>query len=188
MTLRHLLAAATLSAATLFAADATIGAPGPKLKFSDPAGKAIELTPGKDVTVVTFISTQCPISNDYNDRMSAVYKDYSAKGVKFFFLNANSTEPMNVMLEHKKSAGFPFEVYKDETAADLLGAQVTPEAFVFDKAGKLVYHGYVDDARNAARVQNHGLRDAIDATLAGKAVANPTTKAFGCTIKRARKS
>lgn len=188
MTLRVSFVAALLAAASLFAADATIGAQGPKLKFSDPSGKAIELTPGKDITVVTFISTQCPISNDYNDRMSAVYKDYTAKGVKFFFLNANSTEPMNVMLEHKKSAGFPFEVYKDETAAELLGAQVTPESYVYDKSGKLVYHGYVDDARNEARVQNKGLRDALDATIAGKPVANATTKAFGCTIKRARKS
>jgi thiol-disulfide isomerase/thioredoxin len=188
MTLRVSLLATLLGAVSLFAADATIGAVGPKLKFSDPAGKSIEFTPGKELTVVTFISTQCPISNDYNDRMSAVYKDYTAKGVKFYFLNANSTEPMNVMLEHKKSAGFPFEVYKDETAADLLGAQVTPESFVYDKAGKLVYHGYIDDARNPARIQTNGLRDALDATLAGKPVTNSTTKAFGCTIKRARKS
>lgn len=188
MTLRFSLAAALLGALSLFGAEATIGAPGPKLKFHGADGKAIEMTPGQDVTVVTFISTQCPISNDYNDRMSALYQSYTAKGVKFYFLNANSTEPMNVMLEHKKSAGFPFPVYKDETAADLLGAQVTPESFVFDKAGKLVYHGYVDDARNAARVTNQGLRDALEATLAGKPVTKATTKAFGCTIKRARKS
>jgi thiol-disulfide isomerase/thioredoxin len=188
MNSRLTLAAALLGTVSLFAGDIAIGAAGPKLKFSDATGKSIELTPGQQTTVVTFISTQCPISNDYNDRMSAVYKDYAAKGVKFYFLNANATEPMNVMLEHKKSAGFPFEVYKDETAADLLNAQVTPESYVFDKSGKLVYHGYVDDSRNPARVQTNGLRDALDATLAGKPVTNATTKAFGCTIKRARKS
>ena len=154
----------------------------------DPAGKDVTIAPGKDVTVVTFISTQCPISNDYNDRMSALYIAYSTKGVKFFFVNANSTEPAAVVAEHSKSAGFPFPVYKDQNAADKLGAQTTPEAFVFDRTGKQLYQGYIDDARNEARVRNQGLRDAIEAALASKPVANPQTKAFGCTIKRARRS
>ena len=120
--------------------------------------------------------------------MSAIYKDYSAKGVHLFFVNANSTESASEIAEHAKSVGFNFPVYKDENAADKLGAQTTPQAFVFDKSGKLLYQGYIDDARNVARIQNHGLTDAIDAALAGKPVANPVTRAFGCTIKKARRS
>jgi hypothetical protein len=158
------------------------------MTLRDLSGKPLTVTPGKNVTVVTFISTQCPISNDYNDRMSALYKEFSSKGVSFFFVNANSTEPASVVAEHAKSAGFPFAVYKDENAADKLGAQTTPEAFVFDQTGKQLYRGYIDDARNVARVQNHGLKDAITAAIAGKPVAVPQTKAFGCTIKRARRT
>lgn len=158
------------------------------LQVLDPNGKPVSITPGKQVTVITFVSTQCPISNDYNDRMSAIYKDYSSKGVKLFFVNANSTEPANVVAEHSKSAGFPFAVYKDQNAAEKLNAQVTPESYVFDREGKQIYQGYIDDSRNAARIRNNGLRDAIDAALAGKPVANPQTKAFGCTIKKARRS
>ena len=154
----------------------------------DLAGKQVAIPTGNEVTVVTFVSTQCPISNDYNDRMTAIYNAYSTKGVKLFFVNANSTEPAQVVAEHAKSVGFSFPVYKDENAADKLGAQTTPESFVFDKSGNLLYHGYIDDARNAARIQHHGLRDAIDAALAGKPVANPVTKAFGCTIKKARRT
>lgn len=161
---------------------------GEQMLVRDLKGSSVTIPTGKDVTVVMFISTQCPISNDYNDRMSAVYEDYSAKGVQFFFVNANLTEPANVVDEHRKSSGFPFAVYKDENVAEKLNASVTPEVFVFDKAGKRVYHGYIDDARNAARITKQGLRDALDATLAGKPVANAETKAFGCTIKRARKS
>ncbi|MBZ2185068.1 MAG: redoxin family protein [Bryobacter sp.] len=172
---------AAISAATLL--------PGADpMTVRDLAGKAVTIMPGKDVTVVTFISTQCPISNDYNDRMISLHNKFTGKGVKFFFVNANSTEPLAVVAEHAKAVGFPFPVYKDENAADKLNAQVTPESFVFDKTGELLYHGYVDDARNAARVQNHGLRDAIEAALAGKGVSQANTKAFGCTIKRARRS
>ena len=53
---------------------------------------------------------------------------------------------------------------------------------------KQIYQGYIDDARNVARVHNHGLRDAIESAIAGKTVANPQTRAFGCTIKKARRS
>ncbi len=188
MTFANAAVAAILSASALLAGDAAIGSSVAPFSLKDAAGKTVNVAPGKETVVVTFVSTQCPISNDYNDRMTAVFQDYSAKGVKFFFVNANSTEPAAVVAEHKKSAGWPFEVYKDESAADTLGAQVTPESFVFDKAGKLQYRGYIDDSRNPARIQSQGLRNALDAVLAGKAVAQPTTKAFGCTIKRARKS
>jgi peroxiredoxin len=142
-----------------------------------------------DVTVVAFISVQCPISNDYNSRMNAVVSDFSKKGVKFIFLNANSTEPADAVATHAKQAGFTFPVYKDagNKVADQFGAQVTPETFVIDKTGTIVYHGYIDDARNEARVTSKGLANALEAVLAGKAVPQAETKAFGCTIKRARK-
>ena len=101
-----------------------------------------------------FVSTACPISNGYNDRMKAVSNDYSAKGVHFIFINANSSESPAEIAEHAKAHGFPFAVYKDANgaAADLFGAQVTPETYVMDKDGVLRYHGYVDDSVTEARV------------------------------------
>jgi hypothetical protein len=90
---------------------------------------------------------------------------------------------------HAKSSGFEFTVYKDENSvvADQLGAQVTPEAFVVDAAGNVLYHGSIDDSQNTARIQFQGLRTALDSILAGKAVEKAETKAFGCTIKRAKR-
>ena len=143
-----------------------------------------------NVTVVTFVSVQCPVSNAYNDRMNSLYRDYSAKGVKFIFLNANRTEPANEVAEHAKAVGWAFPVYKDEgnRVADRFNAQVTPENYVIDRAGEIRYHGSIDDSQNAARVHSQSLRAALDAVLAGSAVATPETKAFGCSIKRARKT
>lgn len=141
------------------------------------------------VTVVTFISTQCPISNAYNDRMTGIYKEYSAKGVRLLFVNANRNESAKEVAEHAKSVGFPFPVYLDSKgqAADKFDAQVTPQSFVIDATGAVVYRGQIDDNRNEARVDRKSLRLALDATLAGRAVAVKETKAFGCTIKRARR-
>ncbi|MEO8026279.1 MAG: redoxin, partial [Bryobacteraceae bacterium] len=58
---------------------------------------------------------------------------------------------------------------------------------VLDAHGVLRYHGAIDDSTNEARIKRQGLREALDALLAGKPVATPEIKAFGCVIKRVRK-
>ena len=95
--------------------------------------------------------------------MAALYKDYTAKGVKFVFINSNSSEPAAEVAEHAK-AHFPFAVYKDDgiVVADRFGAQVTPESFVIDNGGVIRYHGSIDDQQTESRVQFQGLRQALD--------------------------
>jgi hypothetical protein len=141
-------------------------------------------------TAVVFVSTNCPVSNAYNERMAAVYRDYSGRGVQFAFVNSNSNESVPEIEEHAKAKNLGFKVYKDadNVLADKLNAQYTPEVFVFDKAGTLVYHGRIDDTREVANVKSQDFRAALDAVLAGQAVPVAETKAFGCTIKRARKT
>jgi peroxiredoxin len=143
-----------------------------------------------DVTVVIFISVQCPVSNAYNDRMKALYTDYAPKGVHFLFLNANSTEPAPAVSQHAAEHSFPFPVYKDASniVADRFGAQATPEVFVIDRASTVLYHGSIDDSQSPDRIQKQWLRKALDAVLAGHPVEKSETKAFGCTIKRVKKS
>jgi peroxiredoxin len=189
--MKKLLLYSFVLAAPAFAQQFKPGAPVTDFDIANLKGEPVKYSALKsDTTVVIFISTACPISNGYNDRMKAVYNDYAAKGVHFIFINANSSEPPAEVAEHAKAHGFPFAVYKDATgaAADLFGAQVTPETYVMDKDGVIRYHGYVDDSVTEARVHNHGLRLALDAVLAGKAVPVAETKAFGCTIKRRRRA
>jgi len=142
------------------------------------------------ITVVTFISTQCPVSNSYNERMNAVYKDYNAKGAKFIFVNANRTESASEVRDHAKRVGFAFPVYKDpdNVLADRFNAQVTPESYVIDSEGIIRYHGSIDDSQNESNVHTQRLRLALDAVLAGKPIETAETKAFGCSIKRVRRS
>src|SRR3954454_9498640 len=59
-------------------------------------------------TIVIFISTKCPISNSYNERMNAIYKDYSDRGVQFVFVNANANEPVQEIEDHAKANQFSF--------------------------------------------------------------------------------
>ncbi len=163
---------------------------GTDLRVIDLKENTFQVSPQRSkATAVLFISAICPISNAYNERMIRIYKDYSARGVQFLFVNANSNEPAAKVAEHHEDAGYPFPVYMDKNnaLADQLGAQMTPEALVLDSHGEVRYRGFIDDAKNPARVTNHGLRGALDAVLAGKPVPNPETKSFGCTIHRVRK-
>ena len=179
------------AASTLCAQEFKLGSKLSDFQVQDLDGKpASFLTLRGPITVITFMATQCPVSNAYNQRMIAVYKDYAPKDVKFIFVNANRSEPAGEVREHSRRAGFPFPVYKDANnlAANRFGANVTPESFVIDSSGMIRYHGSIDDSQNEARIKTHRLRMALDALLAGQPVAVPETKAFGCTIKRVRNS
>lgn len=180
-----------LSIPTTWGQEYKVGTKVSPLPVTDLQGRAATLTlQTTGPTVVLFVSTNCPVSNAYNGRMDALYKAYKEKGVQFVFLNANRNESAAEVAEHTRSHGMSYTVYKDaqNQLADKFGASVTPEAFVIDKTGVIVYHGAVDDAQNEARVQKKSLQQALDAVLAGRNVTVAETKAFGCTIKRAGKT
>lgn len=174
-------------AASLCAQDFKVGAPVNDFGLKQLDGSPVQFSALKgNVTLVMFISVQCPVSNAYDDRMNALYQDYASKGVRFVVINANRTEPAQAVLEHAKAHNFQFTVYKDDNnvVADKFGATVTPETYVIDSSGTIRYHGSIDDSQNLARVTTQRLRLALDAVLAGKEPPQTETKAFGCTIKR----
>jgi peroxiredoxin len=142
---------------------------------------------GAKGTVLIFISTTCPVSNGYNERMEKLAQDYQARGINVVGINSNVTETVEAVKAHaaKHNLTFPILKDKDNRVADQLGAQVTPEAFLLDAGGKLVYRGRIDNSRELAQVNSHDLRDAIEAVLAGRPVEKTQAKAFGCSIKRA---
>ena len=182
---------ATLSlAAGLLAQEYKLGSPVDQLSLTDLAGQPVQLSTQGNLSVVLFVSTQCPVSNAYNERMNVLYQEYGKKGVQFVFVNANANESAENTQAHTQANGLTYKTHKDPNneLADKFNAQVTPEAFVIGKDGRLVYHGSIDDAREPSRAQVHGLRMALDALLAGQPVAKSETKSFGCTIKRAPKA
>lgn len=159
--------------------------------LKDYAGKQVDLRTlqGQKAVVLIFIATQCPVSNAYNTRMAALARDYAGKSVAVVGINSNRQEGVEEIAAHARQHGLRFPVLKDveNVQADRFGAQVTPEAFVFDTSWTLRYHGRIDDNQRGDNIQNQDLRSALDAVIAGKDVAVKETKAFGCTIKRAQR-
>src|ERR1051325_1976351 len=141
---------------------------------------------GKNGAVLIFIAVQCPVSNAYNERMEKLAQDYKAKGIAVIGINSNVAEDAAAVKAHAAEHKLSFPILKDpgNKIADRFGAAVTPEAYFLDANNKLLYHGRIDNSRNAAQVESNDLRNALDAALSGKAVEKTEAKAFGCSIKR----
>lgn len=144
-----------------------------------------EISSGKTVVVI-FWSTKCPFVQAYNDRAKDLYSQYHDKGFTFWPVNSNSTEDMDAIKEHAAANGYLFPVLKDanNSVSDMFGALRTPEVYVIGKDNVIIYHGRIDDSKDASQITSYDLKNALDEIAAGKEVTVKTTKSFGCTIKK----
>ena len=178
-----------VASAALFAAP-PIGSTAPDFTLTTLDGKSFSLAQaarGHKAVVVMFVATKCPYSNAYNDRMRDMAALYEKQGILFVGINSNKTEPADEVSAHAKQHGFAFPLMKDpdNKVADLYDARHTPEIYVVDPQGKLVYHGRIDENyEDPAKVTSPDLKNALDQLLTGKPIAKAETKAFGCSIKR----
>ncbi len=166
-----------------------IGQPAPDFSLPDLRGQSHTLKDQRGkITVVAFLSVQCPISNAYNERIRALAEDYAKQGVTFLAINASAPETIADIKAHATQHNFAFPILKDagNKVADAYGAERTPEIFVVDAQGVLRYHGRIDNSQDVRRVKRNDLREALNELLAGKPVSVPEAKAMGCVIKRAQ--
>ena len=157
-------------------------------KLKDYNGREYQLSDFKNSksVVLMFISTQCPVSNAYNERMARLFKEYKEKGIAFLGINSNNEESVDEIRKHAAEHNLGFPILKDENnvVADKFSASVTPEIYVLNGKFELLYHGRIDDSRREKDVSTSDLRMALDNIIAGRGVKVTTTKAFGCSIKR----
>ncbi len=146
---------------------------------------------GPKGTLVIFSCNHCPYVKAWESRMVALATDCTKRGIGVIVINPNDPEAypedaMPAMQQRAKEKGYTFPYVVDATSdvARAFGATRTPEVFLFDATGALVYHGAIDDnAQDEAKVTKRYLADAVEAVLAGREVATKETKALGCSIK-----
>ena len=162
---------------------------------------AMKNVDGKDVTIasvkggkgtlVMFACNHCPWVKAWETRMVELGNTYRKRGVGVIAINANDPslnaedgiDEMKARAKQRKMS-YPYVVDATSNVARAFGASRTPEVYLFDPSGKLVYHGAIDDnAKEPAKVSARWLRDALEAVVAGKAVPMAETKALGCGIK-----
>lgn len=189
------LVALSFAAAPALAGGIALGDAAPtadvKMKNVDGREVTIASVKGEKGTLVVFSCNACPWAKAWETRVADLANTYSKKGVGVVVINSNdpSVVPEDGAAEmvaraRKLKLAVPYVVDATSDVARAFGATRTPEAYLFDRSGKLVYHGTIDDnAREPEKVQARYLRDALEATLAGKAVPVAETKALGCSIK-----
>lgn len=146
---------------------------------------------GEHGTLVVFTCNSCPWARAWQGRIAQIANTYAKRGVGVLVVNSNDPKVAAVdgfdgMKQRAKQIGLevPYVVDATSDVARAFGATRTPEAFLFDASGKLVYHGTVDDnAHHPDQVKKHYLQDALQAVVAGHKVETAETKAFGCSIK-----
>jgi peroxiredoxin len=162
-----------------------------KMKNVDGQELSIASVAGPKGTLVIFSCNHCPFVKAWEGRIAEIGNTYKGKGVGVIVINSNDPsaypeDGYEQMQQRAKDRGFEFPYVVDATSevARAFGASHTPEVYLFDKDGKLVYHGAVDDnSKDATKVESAYLKDALNALLAGNEVAAKETKAIGCSIK-----
>ena len=164
-----------------------------EVKMADVGGKNVSLKDamGENGLLVVFSCNTCPWVNAWEDRYISVSKLSQKKGVGMIAINPNegsrgNGDSMDDMQSRAKKAKYDFyyTLDKESKLASAFGASRTPQIYLFNNKGTLVYRGAIDDnARRPRKVENPYLMDAINAMVAGKKINTASTKALGCGIK-----
>jgi len=157
---------------------------------TDGAKVSLEKIKSTKGTLVFFTCNHCPYSKAWEERYAQLGNEIKAKGIGVVAINPNNPEKQSEdsLDNMKKKAqrlkmNFGYVVDEGSKLAKAFGATKTPEFYLFDAKGKLVYTGAFDDSKNASDVEEKFLASAVDAMLAGKPIAKAETRAVGCGIK-----
>lgn len=142
--------------------------------------------------LIMFSSNTCPFVKRNEQRIAAIAEYASKNQIGFVMVNSNDgqrkgDESYFAMQKHAREKSWNWYYAIDENAviADAFGAQRTPDCYLFNKEGKLIYHGAINDnPGNSAAVTREHLIIAVEEMLEGKEVTIKETVAIGCRIKR----
>jgi peroxiredoxin len=171
-----------------------LGTKAPAFSLPDTAGKTVALDDfrGKPALLVIFLCNHCPFVKHIRSGLAQLVKEYQPRGVAAVGISSNDVagypddSPEKMVIEARE-AGYTFPYLYDESqaVAKAYQAACTPDFFLFDKDGKLVYRGQLDASRpeNGIPVTGRDLRGALDAVLAGKPLPTEQKPSIGCNIK-----
>lgn len=189
-----------LAVTTWVHAAAEVGKPAPAFTLPSCESKPVSLSDFKGkVVVLEWTNHSCPfvVKHYGSGNMQKLQADAAAKGVVWLSIcssapgkqgHAAPADAMKACTE-TNSAATAYLIDESGDTGRAYGAKRTPEMYVINANGVLVYHGAIDDKKSAdpadiATAKNL-VASAIEETLAGKPVSNPETEAYGCSIKYA---
>ena len=165
----------------------------PDVRLNDSNGDAYALKDcmGKHGLVVAFTCNHCPYAIAVWPRLVRHAKTLREMGIHTVAINPNihpdfPEDSMPAMKEKLAEWGIDFPYLADETqeVARAFEAQCTPDLYMFDKHGKLYYHGRMDDYwKDESKVTVEELLPAAEALVAGEVAPKVQHPTIGCSIK-----
>jgi peroxiredoxin len=189
--------ALALAAGTALAAP-EVGQPAPAFTLTDSNGQSHNLADFKGKFVVLeWLNHGCPFVKKHYDsnNMQKLQKEYTGKDVVWLSIVSSapgkqghmSPAKTNQAKEEKGSAATAILIDEDGTVGQLYGAKVTPELYVINPEGDLIYSGAIDDKKSVDPADVEGatnyVKRALDEALAGQPVSAPKTEPYGCSVK-----
>jgi thioredoxin-related protein len=162
--------------------------------LQDVSGKSITLQQARkdNGLLVMFSCNTCPTVINNQQRTKDIASFAVGQNIGVILLNSNednrrgadSPEAMTQYARNQQYTWY-YAIDKNSELADAFGAKRTPECFLFDNKGKLVYHGAIDDSpQDESSIKRQHLKEAILEMTAGKPVSVTVTRSVGCSIKR----
>jgi peroxiredoxin len=173
---------------------APLGTQSPPFSLPDTEGKVVSLNDYRDspALLVVFLCNHCPFVKHILPHFVELAREYRRRGVGIVGISSNDVsnypdDGPEKMAELSKAMDFSFPYLYDESqqVAKAYGAVCTPDFYLFDGEGRLVYRGQMDDSRpsNGRPVTGADLRAALDAVLDGRPVSDDQKPSMGCNIK-----
>jgi len=139
-----------------------------------------------------FICRHCPFVKHVENELAKIGRDYAGRGVGIVAISANDVtshpedSPTKLAYQAQElKLNFPYLFDESQDVARAYDARCTPDFFLYDGQGRLVYRGQLDDSRPGSEIPVTGsdVRAALDAVIAGRAVSPEQRPSIGCNIK-----
>ena len=140
--------------------------------------------------IVVFTCNHCPYVVGSEPRIEKIAQRAKNDGLGFAGINANdpvnydSDSWENMLKRADRGMTYPYLHDASQQVAVAYGAERTPEFYMIDSNGKVVYRGRMDDSpRDPSHAKTSELADALDQLLSGGKIDVPRTDSIGCSVK-----
>lgn len=185
-------------ATSICAAQARVGDAAPTFTATDSQGKTQSLDEYKGKFVVLeWTNKGCPYTQKHytSGNMQNLQKEWTGKGVVWLTVISSSPGAQGYMTAAQENA-YLLKVNAAPTAAlldpsgklgHLYDAKTTPDMYVINPQGKLIYSGAIDNRATTepddVKGADNYVSDALSSAMSGKAVQVSSTRPYGCSVK-----
>ena len=146
---------------------------------------------GAPAALVVFACNHCPYVIGSEKMLFDTIRSYQEKGLKAVIISSNDPvqypeDSFEKMQQYAREKQFPCPYLFDETqeVAKKFDAACTPECYLFNGAGALVFHGSINNSpRFPDQVKANFLEAALEQAFSGKNPDPAFVHPIGCSIK-----